>query len=84
MVQKFLKSTDECGKKRSEIHGQTFKTSDRIRGEFNLKQEDWRDAKRIYDTFKKLRASMGKPVVNRIDPKKARKDLSGTDFFQTY
>ncbi len=55
----------------------------RIRKTVNSSQEDWREAKRTYDNFKSLRAYMGKPVVNKIDPKKIRRDLSGNDFFLT-
>lgn len=52
----------------------------RIRSVITSDQEDWREAKRIYDEFKALRASIGKPVDNKMDAKKIRKDLSSDDF----
>ncbi len=36
--------------------------------------------KRIYNKFKLLRETIGKPVDNTINPKKIRKDLSINDF----
>lgn len=39
------------------------------------------EAKKIYEDFKRLRKIIGKPVTDKLDPVKIRKDLSGRDFF---
>jgi hypothetical protein len=39
------------------------------------------ETKRIYEDFKRLRKVLGKPVTDKLDPSKIRKDLSGRDFF---
>jgi hypothetical protein len=43
--------------------------------------EDFAEAKRMYEDFKRLRKIIGKPVTDKLDPLKIRKDLSGRDFF---
>lgn len=84
MARSILESTAESRKGYLKMQDQTpLKTVNRIMGEFNSSQEDWRQAKRIYDTFKKLRASMGRPLDDKINPKKARRDLFNSDFFRT-
>jgi len=39
------------------------------------------EAKRMYEDFKRLRKMVGKPVTDKLDPAKVRKDLSSKDFF---
>jgi len=43
--------------------------------------KSYKEAKKAYEEFKKLRASIGKPVQPTIDPEQIRKDLVGADFF---
>jgi len=43
--------------------------------------EDFAETKQMYESFKRLRKMVGKPVTDRLDPAKIRKDLSGKDFF---
>ena len=43
--------------------------------------DNFAEAKRMYEDFKRLRKIVGKPVTDRLDPAKIRKDLSGKDFF---
>lgn len=42
---------------------------------------DFAEAKKMYEDFKRLRKMIGKPVTDKLDPLKIRKDLSGRDFF---
>jgi len=42
---------------------------------------DFAEAKKIYEDFKRLRKMLGKPVTDKLDPAKIRKDLSSKDFF---
>lgn len=42
---------------------------------------DFAEAKKMYEDFKRLRKMLGKPVTDKLDPAKIRKDLSGKDFF---
>lgn len=43
--------------------------------------DDFAEIKRMYEDFKRLRRMVGRPVTDRLDPAKIRKDLSGKDFF---
>ena len=43
--------------------------------------DDFAETKRMYEDFKRLRKMVGRPVTDRLDPAKIRKDLSGKDFF---
>lgn len=42
---------------------------------------DFAEIKEIYEDFKRLRKILGKPVTDKLDPIKIKKDLSGRDFF---
>jgi hypothetical protein len=42
---------------------------------------DFATARKQYTDFKRLRKIMGKPITDRLDPAKVKRDLSGRDFF---
>ena len=42
---------------------------------------DFAEAKKMYEDFKRLRRMVGRPVTDKLDPAKIRKDLSSKDFF---
>jgi hypothetical protein len=42
---------------------------------------DFTEIRRTYEEFKRLRRLIGRPVTDKLDPDKIRKDLSGRDFF---
>lgn len=43
--------------------------------------EDYADIRRMYVEFKRMRKIIGKPITDKLDPVKTKKDLSGRDFF---
>ena len=43
--------------------------------------DDFAETKKMYEDFKRLRKMIGKPVTDKLDPAKIRKDLSSKDFF---
>jgi hypothetical protein len=42
----------------------------------------YKDAKKIYDEYRRLRETLGRSTSHPLDPEKIRKDLSSEEFFQ--